>query len=173
MPRRFFRKFAFKRDHIHGQWFMAPFRHLLHDHRLWTIRRRNVVPAVALGLFIAFMPIPGHLAAAILLALALRINIAVAAFSTLVTNPLTVGPVFYMNYGLGAALLGIDPQPFNFEFSLAWLGEQVAEIWEPLLLGSLLVGTVVAAVGYVALDMLWRASISDYLAKRRAKRSDK
>jgi uncharacterized protein len=173
MPRRFFRKFAFKRDRLHGQWFMAPFRHMLHDHRLWTIRRKNVLPAFALGLFIAFLPFPGHILVAVLLALALRINIPVAAFSTLISNPLTVGPLFYLGYTVGARLMGIEPQPFEFELSLAWLGEQVADIWEPLLLGSVLVGLVVAAVGYVALDMLWRASISDYLAKRRAKRSDK
>jgi uncharacterized protein len=173
MPRRFFRKFAFKRDRLHGQWFMAPFRHMLHDHRLWTIRRKNVLPAFALGLFIAFLPFPGHILVAVLLALALRINIPVAAFSTLISNPLTVGPLFYLGYTVGARLMGIEPQPFEFELSLAWLGEQVADIWEPLLLGSVLVGLVVAAVGYVALDMLWRASISDYLAKRRAKRPDK
>ena len=41
MPRRFFRKFAFKRHHMSEQWFMSPFRHLLHDHRLWGIRRHQ------------------------------------------------------------------------------------------------------------------------------------
>ena len=60
MPRRVFKKFAFKRHHIAKQWFMSPFRHLLHDHRLWGVRRRWVVPAFALGLFVAFMPFPGH-----------------------------------------------------------------------------------------------------------------
>ena len=55
MPRRFFRKFAFKRHHVSEQWFMTPFRHLLHDHNLWGIRRRTVVPAFAIGLFIAFI----------------------------------------------------------------------------------------------------------------------
>ena len=173
MPRRFFRKFAFKRDRIHGQWFMAPFRHLLHDHRLWTIRRRNVLPAFSLGLFIAFLPFPGHLLAAVLLALAFRINIPVTAFACLVTNPLTMGPIFYLCYTVGAAILGVEPQPFEFELSLGWFREQVGEIWEPLLLGSLLLGSAASLLGYVVLDMLWRASIADYLAKRRAKREDK
>jgi uncharacterized protein (DUF2062 family) len=173
MPRRFFRKFAFKRDHVHGQWFMAPFRHLLHDHRLWTIRRRTVLPAVAIGLFIAFMPIIGHMLAAALVALAMRVNIPVAALSTLVVNPLTVGPAFYLCYALGVALLGIEPQPFEFEFSLTWLGDQVGDIWAPLLLGCVLIGSFAAIIGYVTLDIIWRASIADYLAKRREKRGDK
>lgn len=173
MPRRFFRKFSFKQDRIHRQWFMAPFRHMLHDRRLWTIRRKNVVPAFALGLFIAFLPFPGHILAAALIALTLRINIPVAAFSTLVSNPLTVGPLFYLSYAFGAQLLGVEPKSVEFELSLAWLGEKFADIWAPLLLGSVLLASVAAVVGYVALDLLWRASIADYLAKRRAKRANK
>ena len=34
MPRRFFRKFALKRDRFQGQWFLAPFNHMLHDRQL-------------------------------------------------------------------------------------------------------------------------------------------
>lgn len=173
MPRRFFRKFAFKRDRIHGQWFMAPFRHLLDDHRLWTIRRRNVLPAFALGVFIAFMPFPGHMLAAVLLALAMRVNIPVAALSTLISNPLTVGPIFYVCYQFGVLLLGIEPQPFELEFSLTSLGEQFTDIGKPLLLGCLIIGSTVTIAAYIALDILWRASIADYLAKRRAKRANK
>lgn len=171
MPRRFFRKFAFKRERIHGQWFMGPFRHLLHDHNLWAIRRKNVVPAFALGLFIAFTPVPGHLLLAALFALLLRINIAVAAASTLVINPLTLGPAYYYCYQLGAWLLATTPQTLEFEMSLAWLGGQFVNIWQPLLLGCLLVGALVATLGYVVLDLLWRASIADYLAQRKIRRA--
>ena len=170
MPRRFFRKFTIKRDRVHGQWYMAPFRHLLHDHRLWTVRRRNVLPAFALGIFIAFVPAPGHLLVAALLALALRIHIPVAVLTTLISNPLTMGPLYYLCYKFGLVLLGLEPQAFEFEFSVAWFGDQFLNIWQPLLLGCLLLGTVAATIGYVGLDMLWRASIADYLAKRRAKK---
>jgi hypothetical protein len=46
-------------------------------------------------------------------------------------------------------------------------------IWQPLLLGSILLGAISALVGYVALDALWRASLADYLeARRRRKRTD-
>ena len=60
MPIRFFRKFAVKRHHFGDKWFLSPFRHLMQDHRLWSIRHKTVVPAVALGIFIVFMPFPGH-----------------------------------------------------------------------------------------------------------------
>ena len=157
---------------MHRQWFMAPFRHLLHDHRLWSIRRKTVVPAFSLGLFIAFMPTPGHILMGALLALALRINIPVAAVSTLVSNPLTMGPMYYVCYQLGRYLLGTAPQPFEFELSIAWLGNQFLNIWQPMLLGCILLGSLASLVGYMALDLVWRASIADYLARRRARRRD-
>ena len=171
MPRRFFRKFALKRDIFHGRWYLAPFDHLLHDPNLWGIRRRNVVPAFSLGLFLVFLPVPGHTLIAALLALMLRINLPVAALTTLISNPLTMGPIYYLAYRVGQRLLEVPPQPFLFEFSFEWLTGRFLAIWQPLLLGSLLLGTLAALLGYVALDLLWRASLADYLEARRRRRS--
>ena len=167
MPRRFFRKFAFKRHEIAEKWFMTPFQHMLHDHRLWGIRRKNVVPAFSLGLAVAFLPFPGHFIVAALAALALRINIPVAALSTLVVNPLTVGPLFYFAYVLGAALLGLDPEPFEFELSLDWVGNVFMGVWLPLTIGCVILGAASAVIGYVALDGLWRYSLHDYKTRKR------
>jgi uncharacterized protein (DUF2062 family) len=170
MPRRFFRKFAVKRERFRAQWYLAPFDHLLHDHNLWSVRRKTVVPAFALGLFVAYMPFPGHALTAALLALAFRINIPVAAVSTFATNPLTIGPMFYVAFRLGEKILGMAPQPFKIELSFAWVANQFVAIWQPLSVGCLLLGSVLSLVGYVALDLLWRASLADYLAKRRRRR---
>ena len=170
MPRRFFRKFAFKRHELSERWFMTPFRHLLHDHRLWGIRRKTVVPAFSLGLFIACLPFPGHFVSAALAALALRINIPVASVATLVVNPLTVGPIFYFEYQLGALLLSIESGPPQFELSIDWVTHTFVSIWQPMLLGSVLVGVVVALLGYVVLDSLWRNSLANYKARKRSNR---
>jgi len=170
MPRRFFRKFAFKRHEISERWFMTPFRHLLHDHRLWGIRRKTVVPAFSLGLMVAFLPFPGHFLVAALLALALHVNIPVAAVTTFVVNPVTVGPLFYFAYRVGAALLRIEPGPFSFELSLDWVQNVFATVWLPLSLGCLLVGSIAGILGYALLDALWRYSIHDYKSKKRNSR---
>jgi len=170
MPRRFFRKFAFKRHEIAKKWFMTPFRHMLHDHHLWGIRRKTVVPAFSLGLAIAFLPFPGHFLVAALAALALRVNIPVAAITTFVVNPVTVGPLFYFAYRVGAALLGIEPGPFSFELSLDWVANVFMSVWLPLSLGCVLVGSIAALIGYVALDGLWRYSLHDYKSKKRSNR---
>ena len=142
MPRRFFRKLAFKRDRLKGQWWIEPVDHLVHDPHLWGIRNRTVVPAFSLGLFIAYMPFP-------------------------VSNPVTMGPMYYVAYQVGRFLLGQPPGPFEFEMSFAWLADRFATIWQPLLLGCVLLGSILALVGYIVLDLLWRASISDYLARKR------
>ncbi len=173
MPRRFFRKFAIKREKIRAQWFLSPFDHLLHDPNLWGIRRRSVVPAFSLGIFVAFLPFPGHMIMAALLALALRVNIPVAAVSTWVTNPVSMGPLYYLAYEVGSSLLHRTPRPFEFELSFAWLVDGFVHIWEPLLLGCVLLGALSSLLGFVALDLLWRASISDYLKRRRARRSSR
>jgi uncharacterized protein (DUF2062 family) len=172
MPRRIFKKFAFKRHRMTRQWFMAPFRHLLNDHRLWGIRRRSVVPAFALGLFISFMPFPGHTLAGALLALALRVNIPIAAVSTWVSNPATMFPMYYFAYRLGAGLLGWELQPFAFEMSWDWVTHTFVNIWQPMLLGSVILGAAAALVGYVTLDILWRLSLADYKARKRGRRED-
>ncbi len=171
MPRRFFRKFALNRERIRSQWYLAPFAHLMHNQNLWGTHRRTVVPAFAVGLFIAFVPFPGHMLMAVLIAIAMRINIPVAALATTITNPLTMGPLYYLAYRIGLLLLGLEPQPFEFEMSLDWVKASIGHTWQPLLLGSFILGTAVAAFGYFGLNLLWRISIANYLARKRGKKT--
>ena len=170
MPRRLFRKFAVKRHQVGESWLLTPVRHLLHDNRLWGIRRRTAVPAFALGLFIAFLPFPGHIAMAVLLSLALRINIPVAVIASFLSNPLTIYPMFYGAYRLGRTILNTPPVPFNFEFSLNWLTNTFVTIWQPLMLGCLLLGTTSAVVGYLVVDFMWRKSVHGYKSRKRSER---
>ena len=166
MPRRFFRKFAFKRHELSERWFMTPFRHFLHDHRYWGIRRKTVVPAFSWGVFVAFLPIPGHMIIAALGGLVLHCNLPVAVLATFVVNPLTIGPIYYFTYRVGAALLSIEPGPLKIELSIEWITNTLASVWQPLLLGSIFVGAIAALIGYMFLDVLWRYSVADYKTKK-------
>jgi len=167
MPRRFFRKFAFKRGEISERWFMSPFRHLLHDHRYWGIRRRTVVPAFSWGVFVALIPVPGHMLIATVGGLALRCNLPVAVLTTFISNPLTIGPIYYFTYRVGAILLSLEPGPFQIELSVEWMTNTLASVWQPLFLGSLFVGTIAALIGYVGLDLLWRISLVSYKTRKK------
>ena len=172
MPRRFFRKFAFKRHELTEQRFVAPFRHLLHDQNLWGIRRKTVVPALAWGVFVGFLPIPGHVLVAVLGSIVMRCNVPVAALATFISNPLTIGPIFYFCYLVGADLLGWNLEPPEVELSIEWLRSTFAYVWQPLVLGSVFVGSIAALIAFVILDALWRFSIADYKSRKRSKREN-
>ena len=170
MPRRFFRRLALNRERLRGRWFVAPIDHLLHDPRLWGVRRRTIVPAFALGIFVAFLPFPGHPLIAAFAALGLRVNVPVAAVTTFVSNPLTIGPMYFFAHRVGLSILGMPAQPLNFELSWDWLLEGFANNWQPLMLGCVILGVTAATFGYLVLDTIWRLSIADYLAQRRERK---
>jgi len=172
MPRRFFRKFSVKKHEIGERWYLAPFKDLVHDRRLWAIRRQTVAPAFALGLFMSFMPFPGHPAWATLLALAFRINIPVAFATTFVSNPLTAGPMYFVAYQLGSRVLGMEPEPFVFEMSFDWMATTFIKYWAPISLGCFLMGLTAGAIGYAVVDLLWRNSIWSYTARKRRGRGN-
>ena len=171
MPRRFFRKFGFKRQRISQQWYLSPVRHLLHNPAYWGIRRKTVVPGFSLGLFVGFTPVPVHTLLGVFLALMLRVNIPATIIGTLLMNPLTIYPMFRLAYGVGSFLLGVEPKPFDPELSVEWFTHGFLNVWQPLLLGSILCGALASLIGYVGLDLLWRASIADYVANRRRRKS--
>jgi uncharacterized protein (DUF2062 family) len=89
-------------------------------------------------------------------ALRLRINLPVAVFTVLVTNPLTMAPIFYVNYRLGTWMLGIPTRPFEFEMSLEWLLRETGAIWLPLLVGCLTIGISVGVTVYAVVNLSWR-----------------
>ncbi|MDX1507685.1 MAG: DUF2062 domain-containing protein [Woeseiaceae bacterium] len=142
----------------------------MHEPRYWGIRRRTVVPAFAMGLFLAWLPWPGHPLMAALLALLFRINVPIAIVTTFVSNPLTMGPMYYTAYRLGVRLLGVEPQPFAFEMSFAWVTQTFVDIWQPMTVGCLLLGTLSAVFGFIVVDLLWRFSLHDYKSRKRRER---
>ncbi len=145
---------------------MTPFRHLLKDHRLWGVRRRTVVPAFAIGVFIAFLPTPGHTVMGALSALAFRVNIPVAALATWVSNPVTMAPMYYFAYRLGRYLLKTPLQEFRFAMSWDWVTHTFVTIWQPMLLGCLILGILAAVISYITLDLFWRSSIANYKSRK-------
>ncbi len=131
------------------------------------------MPAFAIGLFVCFMPTPGHTLMAALLALGFRINIPVAALTTWVSNPVTMGPMYYFAYRLGHKLLDTPLQNFQFEMSWDWVSHTFVTIWQPMLLGCFILGVFAAVVGYFTLDWFWRSSITDYKLRKRDNRRER
>lgn len=78
----------------------------LSDARLWHMNRNSFIRAIYIGVFVAFLPMPGQMALALLGALIFRANVPMSVALTWLTNPLTSIPVFWVAYWLGATLLG-------------------------------------------------------------------
>ncbi len=133
---------------------------------LWHLNRRSVSGAVAVGLFWAFIPSPTQMLPAAATAIALRINLPLSLVLTWIANPLTMPPMFYFNYRVGTWLLDRSERSFSFELSWDWLTHELGMLWQPLLLGSLVVATCAAVLGYGGAHMLWRLHVARAWTRR-------
>ena len=155
MPIRFLRRLSPRRRDLTHRWFLRPFGAVLHDPALWRLDRHGAARAFAMGLFIGWLPIPMQMAVAALLALVVRVHLPLAVLSVWISNPITTVPMLYFAYRLGLVLLGEPAGMEPFEANLGWILHELARIWQPLLLGSIVAGTLTAALGYFLLDLLW------------------
>jgi len=133
---------------------------------LWHINRRSFSAAVALGIFCAFIPVPFQMLIAAIGAILLRVNILVAVPMVWISNPLTMGPMYYVCYLLGAQMLNLEPQRFHFELSFDWLVTGLAAIWQPFLLGCFTIGAICALAAFVLVRVLWHMHILRHIRIR-------
>jgi uncharacterized protein (DUF2062 family) len=135
------------------------FSHWLQPANLWHLNRRSVPGAVAVGLFWAFIPSPTQMLPAAASAIALRVNLPLTLALTWIVNPLTMAPIFYFNYRIGTWLLDRAERSFSIELSWDWLTRELDLLWQPLLLGSTVVATCAAVLGYFCVHTLWRLRV--------------
>ncbi len=145
----------------------------MHHPRLWHISRKGIAMGLALGVFFGLLlpvaQIPSSAAAAVVL----RANLPMAVASTLVTNPVTFGPIYYAAYRLGTAILGeehaedpeaqaaleeIQREPDAsvglVERFKAWLNS-ITAIGKPLFLGLSIMAVVCALTVYFIVSEAW------------------
>lgn len=130
--------------------------------KLWHWSRRGVALGVALGVFFGLLiplaQIPVTAAAAIVL----RANLPAAAASTLITNPVTFAPVYYLAYRLGAWVTGEATPPAAEAAARskpkddATLWQRVRALGKPLLVGLAIMACLAGGLAYLAIDLLWR-----------------
>ena len=150
---------------------LRPLGTLLYNSEIWHLHRRSVAGACFIGLFCAFLPIPFQMLVAAAIAIATRCNLPIAVALVWITNPLTMPPLFFFAYKLGAWLLHspliVDAKP---DLRLEWLSEQFGRIWKPLLLGLLLCGWVSGVTAFVLVRVAWRLNVVWRWRERRQRR---
>ena len=159
MARKFIRRYLPDPDKLRAHRSLRMFTRWLQHPSLWHINRRGVSVGLAIGLFWAFIPMPLQMVPSTALALALRANVPAAIAGAWVTNPFTMGPAVILCYQVGAWILGVPAQELDVQVSWDWLTQELARIWEPFLLGSVVVGSLAAVLGYFSIQLLWRWSV--------------
>nr|WP_194334961.1 DUF2062 domain-containing protein [Mariprofundus sp. KV] len=150
------------REHKHLRCFGT----LLHNPALWHMNRHSVAKAFAVGLFFAWVPVPFQMVLGAGGAILFHANLPLSIVLVWLTNPLTMPPMFYGAYKLGAWLLGEELQHFDMELSFAWLQHEMSLIWAPFLFGCLVLGVVSALLGYFGIQVAWRRMVVKRWRKR-------
>ena len=148
--------------HILGDWIYAT--------NLWHINRYSASMAFFVGLFVAFMPVPGQMVLAALLAVLLGCNLPLSVSLVWITNPVTMPAIFFLAYKIGALLIDVSLKEVHFELSFYWLSHSMAKIWKPFLLGCFICGLFFGSLGYFTISMLWRWRVSQRWRHRKRQR---
>ncbi|PKO93233.1 MAG: DUF2062 domain-containing protein [Betaproteobacteria bacterium HGW-Betaproteobacteria-10] len=135
--------------------------------KLWVWSRRGVALGVAIGLFFGLLiplaQIPLSAAAAVLL----RANLPAAAASTLISNPVTYGPIYYAAYRLGNWVTGESALPGELASPVAGeerdgeadkqsVWQRIKALGKPLLVGLSLMATLAGLLTYWLVGLIWR-----------------
>lgn len=166
MPKKFAQRWMPNHNKIRNHKALRCFGRLLHDPCLWHLNRHSLAKACFVGLFCAFLPIPFQMVVAAAGAIWLHANLSVSVALVWLTNPLTMPPIFYLAYKVGGWILLLPEKEFYFEPSLEWVLHSMSLIWQPFLLGCLLLGLLSGVLGYIAIQWLWRVRVMNRWEKR-------
>lgn len=159
-PKQLFERFMPDVDKVRDNKHLKLFGPTLLDPALWFLSRHSVAKAYLVGLICAFIPVPFQMVLAAAGAIWLRANLPISVALVWLTNPLTMPPMFYMAYKVGAWVSGAPEQEFSFELSMDWLMHGMANTWQPFLLGCGIIGVSAGIVGYCGIHLIWRAMVS-------------
>jgi uncharacterized protein (DUF2062 family) len=166
---------------VRNHWSLRPFRRWLRHRSLWSLEQHPVARGVAIGLFFGILLPVAQILFAAVAAVLLRANLAVAAASTLVTNPLTFPFVYYLAYRVGSFLSGGRGSGGDVALSqeaaghatdvggwVAALGNWASSIGVPLAIGVVTLATAASLLGYLLVHAIWQWRDA---RRRRAQRS--
>lgn len=172
MPRKYLKRWSPHPDTVRrtrGLGFLTRF---LADPNLFHFNRHSVSMGMFVGLLVAWLPLPGQLPLAALLAVIIRCNVPVAMLLTCLNNPFTFPLVLMISYRVGAWLMGGAAPEFDFSFSWEFLRSALPLYWRPLALGSITLGLISGTLGAFLARGIWRLHVSHRWHRRCRARED-
>lgn len=170
MPKRFIKRFMPTPEKIRGVKSLNFLGDVLHEPNLWHINRHSVSRAFLIGLFWCFIPMPFQMVPAAFFAIWFNGNLPLSVALVWISNPLTMPPLFYLNYRIGAFILDRPVENYAFELSWTWISDRLVHIGIPLYLGSFVIAVVSACASYVLIQYLWRRKIRNDWRQRQSAR---
>ncbi len=164
------------REGIERSRWLRPIAHRILVPSLWRFNRRSVPRGVALGTLAGILFPFAHVPLAAALALPVRANVPVAVSTTLLNNPLTIGPILFAAYRIGGWVLRVDaavpgrPLATNVGSHAGMLHWIVAG-GPAIMVGLLVLATSLSALGYFATGWVWRVRIARKWRNRRARKA--
>jgi uncharacterized protein (DUF2062 family) len=143
---------------------------LTNDPNLFHLNRHSVSLAFAVGIFCAFIPLPGQTLIALLLCYLMGANLPIGILLIWISNPITIPPMFYLTYQLGTRILDTEAVQFTVQMNWKWLETLGNDILLPLFVGSFICGMILSITSYVIIFYLWRWKVVKNWRLRRQKR---
>ncbi len=173
MARKFFKRYMPRPEVIREHRSLQMLGTWLHDPNLFHLNRYSVSVAFFIGLVVAFIPMPMQMLLAGSVAIWWRANLPISVALVWITNPLTMPAIYFGTYKFGAWMLGERPARLAFEPTMEWFTTELANIWQPLLLGSITAGLLIGTLALLIVRLLWRLQVSlRWRARRNLRRDD-
>lgn len=170
MPKNFIKKYIPTPDKIREIKALHFLGDVLHEPNLWHVNRHSVAKAFLIGVFWCLIPMPFQMVPAAFCAIWMNCNLPISVALVWISNPITMPPIFYFNYLVGAFILNRPTQEYEMEFSIHWISEKLIDVGLPLYFGSLVVGIVFSLASYALIELLWRRKIRRDWHQRRVSR---
>jgi uncharacterized protein (DUF2062 family) len=148
--------------------------HAKHFPSIWKLNRTSVSLGVAIGLFVAMIPVLSfQTLLVILLSILFRANLPIAFMISWVSNPITILPLAYLAYCIGNWVLGIKSNidihnihltTTNFHDFWSTFSVWIAQFGKGFFVGLPILAFGVALAGYFIVSFCWY--LSDFLNQK-------
>jgi uncharacterized protein (DUF2062 family) len=123
-----------------------------------AINRKTVTKAVAIGAFVALIPMPMQMLLIVFLLPIFRFNAPIGLLMCWLSNPVTMPFMYYIEYLTGNWLL-MNQDRLNVELTLEWFKANLGNIFIPLYTGTLFYAVIISVSLYFGINYLWARSV--------------